>query len=168
MASTSRSSCLLIHLAFGCLIVLSLNLPVWIVRDYLLLCVTVLDCPWLHQTVVCQVCRAIMRNFDRSIGRLVPWPYLCKLFLTISSSICKRSKTKSTLLINFTLASNHPPWVYLRAWTAEPSKITLLPPMAFICSLRFSIYHHWFSVTLNYRRFFSTLPLLARKRLICI
>ena len=35
------------------------------------LCITVLNCPWLHQTVVCQVRRAIVRDFGRLVGLLV-------------------------------------------------------------------------------------------------
>ena len=58
------------------------------------LCVTVLDCLRLHRVVVCQVYRAIMHDFGGSVG----WPVgfcSCKLFSTIGSSNCKRSKTKS-------------------------------------------------------------------------
>ena len=32
------------------------------------LCVTILDCPRLYQAVVCQVCRAIVRDFGGSVG----------------------------------------------------------------------------------------------------
>ena len=39
----------------------------------------------------------------------------------------KQSKTKSILLIDCALASNYSPWVHLRAWTAEPSRVTSRP-----------------------------------------
>ena len=71
LASPSRWSQLLIHLTFSYLIVLGLGLPMWIVHDYWLFCVTILDCPWLHQVVVCHVWQAIMHNFGRSMGRSI-------------------------------------------------------------------------------------------------
>ena len=58
------------------------------------LCVTVLDCPRLHQAVVCRICQAIMRDFGGLVARSVGF-CLCKLFLTIGSSNCELSKTKS-------------------------------------------------------------------------
>ena len=71
VARSVNGSRLSIHSALGRSIVLGLGLPVWIVRDYWLLRVTVLNCPWLHQVVVCRVCRAIVRDFSRSVGRSV-------------------------------------------------------------------------------------------------
>ena len=47
------------------------------------LCITILDCPWLYQAVVCQVCRAIMRDF----GRLVDWLVGQLLVQSVSTSI---------------------------------------------------------------------------------
>ena len=104
--------------------------------------VTILNCPWLHRAVTHWLCRVIMRDFGWSVRWLISWPCLCKLFLTIGSSNCKRFKTKSTLLIDCALASNYLPRVYLQAWTAEPSRVTWLPPIVFSYSLRFLIYQH--------------------------
>ena len=80
-------SWLSIHSAFGHSIVLGLGLPVRIVCDYWLFCITVLDCLWLHQAVVCQVCRAIVRDFDWSVGQSVStligccfWYHSCNYF----------------------------------------------------------------------------------------
>ena len=58
------------------------------------LCVTIFNCFWLCQGVVCWFCQAIVCNFGWLVGWLTPWPCLCKLFLTIGSLNCKRSKTK--------------------------------------------------------------------------
>ena len=59
-----------------------------LLSNYTQLCLTVLNCPWLHQAIVYWVCRVIMHDF----GRLVNWLFgfsLCKLFSTIGSSNCK-------------------------------------------------------------------------------
>ena len=57
----------------------------------LVLCVTVLNYPWLHQAVVCQG-QAIVRDFGRLRGQSILWPCLYKLFLTIGSPNCKYTK----------------------------------------------------------------------------
>ena len=59
------------------------------------LCVIVFDCSRFCRAVICRFCQAIVCNFGWSLGWSVPWSCLCKLFLTISSSNCKRSKMKS-------------------------------------------------------------------------
>ena len=69
----------------------------------------------------------------RSVGRLVSIGRCFQYCFIgpIGSSICERSKTKSILLIDRALASNYPPWVHVREWTAEPSRVTSrLSPMA--------------------------------------
>ena len=105
----------LVYCLTYCSIIFNLGLFVWIVCDYQLFYITVFNCLWLYQAVIHEVCPAIVRDFGWSVGRSVHWSCFCKLFLTIGSSNCKQSKTKSTFLIDYALVFNHPPWVHLRA-----------------------------------------------------
>ena len=103
-ASPSRRSRLFVHsfLTFGRLIALGLLFGLLLDRLRSLrtnVLGQLLNCFWL-------IVRPVARSFSACT---------CESFLTIGSSNCERSKTKSTLLIDRALASNHPPWVHLRA-----------------------------------------------------
>ena len=58
-------------------------------------CIIILEYSRFCQAVVCRFCWVIVCDFGGLVRRSVPWSYSCKLFLTIGSSNCKRSKTKS-------------------------------------------------------------------------
>ena len=97
-----------------------------------LLCITIFDCPRLHQAIICWVYRAIVRGFgplvSRSVGDLIDWPivgsigWLLWLVLTLTSTLTswcfqyrfcnhssRRFKTES-----FSWTITHPHWASIR------------------------------------------------------